>query len=512
MTHKARVTVWQDGYVAGIDYAHAFYPELAPTWLAFALARAGILPPDPAADGFAYCELGCGQGLTANMLAAIHPNGEFQAVDFLAPHIEGARALATASGNANAAFFDDSFAAFAARPGPDFDVIALHGVWSWVADEQRAVLVDILAKRLKPGGAVILSYNCLPGWAADMPVRRLLLDHVAAGQGDLPGRIADALRFAREIAGLGGYFDRVPSAARHLDSLEDRTDSYIAHEYLNHDWAPFYHADVVRALAPAGLRFAASATMLDHLDHWRMAPEAAAAVAATADPIRREALRDVLAHTRFRRDVFVKDASRLDCAERERRLMATSFGLTIPRADIPEGVTIPGGGPAPSVELFAPLADALADGPRPLAELVAPGRDFDRVLEAVTALAGLGAVTPVPPPHSRRAARLHAFNTAALARPFAIRQLASPVLGTAMVVDLLDRLFLAAETRGCEPAAFAWDALSARGKRLRRDGAWLETPQDNLAELARLHREFTRREKWRDLGVNGAIPRPMSQR
>lgn len=498
--------MWQDGYIAGIDYAHAFYPELAPAWLAFALIRAGVEPPDPAQDGFAYLELGCGQGLTSNMLAAIHPDAQIQAVDFLAPHIQGARALAAEAGNSNAAFFDESFAAFAARPGPNFDVIAVHGVWSWVADEQRRVLVEILAERLKPGGAVVLSYNCLPGWAADMPVRRLLLDHVAAGRGPIEDRIADALAFARDVAGLGGYFDRVPSAARHLDSLDGRTDSYIAHEYLNHDWAPFYHADVVRALAPAGLSYAVSATMLDHLDHWRMAPEAAALVGGTADPLRRESLRDILAHTRFRRDVFVKEARRLDPAERECRLMAMSFGLTIPRAEIPEGVTLPGGGPAPSVALFAPIADALAAHPLNLAELIMPGQEADAIVDAVTALIGLGAVTPVPPAHPRRSERVRAFNAAALARPFAIRQLVSPELGSAVTVDLLDRLFLAAGLAGSDPAAFAWDALSARGKRLRRDGAWLETPEDNLAELARLHDQFARLGRWREWGADKAMP------
>lgn len=490
--------MWQDGYVAGIDYAHAFYPEMAPSWLAFALARAGVAAPDPSGGDFSYCELGCGQGLTTNLLASIHPDAQFQAVDFLAPHIHGARALARACGNANATFFDESFAAFAARSGPCFDVIALHGVWSWVGAETRRTLVEILARRLKSGGVVLLSYNCLPGWAADMPVRQLLLDHVAAGEGGMSERIAAALSFVRGLAGLGGYFDRVPSAARHLDSLDDRTDSYIAHEYLNLDWAPFYHADVVRALAPAGLVHAASATMLDHLDPWRMTPEAASVVAEAADPVRRETLRDVLAHTRFRRDIFVKeDARRLDTAERERRLRETEIGLVVPRADIPEAATIAGGGAAPQVELFAPIADKLAQGPRTVDDLV-EAAPFEAVLDAVTALAGLGAVTPVPPPHGQRPARCRAYNAAVLAQPLVIRQLASARLGTGLVVDALDRLFLAARVGGGDPVAFAWEVLSANGKRLRRDGNWLETPKDNRAELARLHDLFTRSGRGRE--------------
>jgi hypothetical protein len=39
-------------------------------------------------------------------------------------------------------------------------------------------------------------------------------------------------------------------------------------------------------------------------------------------------------------------------------------------------------------------------------------------------------------------------------------------------------------------AQFAWDLLAAQNQRLVKDGKPLETPEDNLAELARDAREF----------------------
>ncbi|WP_448192369.1 class I SAM-dependent methyltransferase [Azospirillum sp. sgz301742] len=482
---------WTEGYTGDIAYAHSFYAEMAPAHLTFALLLSGIRPPD-LSESFTYAELGCGQGLTSNLLAGVHARARFEAVDFLPGHIADARALAAQAGNGNAAFFEDSFAEYAERDGPAFDVVALHGVWTWVSAENRRVLVDLMRRRLKPGGVVYVSYNCLPGWAAHTPIRKLLLEHTASGAGPLPGRIESALGFAARMARLGeGYFDRVPSALGHLHGLDGKSDSYIAHEYLNRDWTPFYHADVARELAGAKLDFAASATLADHVDDATLSPQGLALMNEAADPALRETLRDYLTYTRFRRDVFVKGTVRLSASEREERLRAMRFGLAVPRGEVPGTVSAPTGDI--DLPVAAPLADTLAGGPRTLGALLEEPGLAAYGLEAVLRTLALlgGAVVPVP--EGIDAERVRRFNTAVLERNRhgpEIRQLASPVLGTGVVVGLLERLFLLAEQRGADPAAFAWAVLRERGKRLRRDGEELRTDAENLAEMARLHAEF----------------------
>ena len=89
---------WTEGYVSDIAYAHSFYTEMAPAHLAFALLLAGVRPPDLSAP-FAYAELGCGQGLTSNLLASVHGHARFEAVDFLPAHIADAGRLAAEAGN-----------------------------------------------------------------------------------------------------------------------------------------------------------------------------------------------------------------------------------------------------------------------------------------------------------------------------------------------------------------------------------------------------------------------------
>ena len=63
------------GYVADVPYVRAFIHELAPAWLDHVAVISGLVPP-AREGGFAWCDLGCGQGVTAAMLAAMHPGGQ----------------------------------------------------------------------------------------------------------------------------------------------------------------------------------------------------------------------------------------------------------------------------------------------------------------------------------------------------------------------------------------------------------------------------------------------------
>src|SRR4051794_12944444 len=71
------------GYVTDIPYMRGFKPMLAPAWLDFVALLGGVRPP-ARGDGFAWCDLGCGQGVTAAILAATHPAGEFHGIDAMA--------------------------------------------------------------------------------------------------------------------------------------------------------------------------------------------------------------------------------------------------------------------------------------------------------------------------------------------------------------------------------------------------------------------------------------------
>ncbi|WP_448203191.1 class I SAM-dependent methyltransferase [Azospirillum sp. sgz302134] len=494
---------WTEGYVGGIDYIRAFYRELSPALLSFALVLRGWRPPAALDGPFAYAELGCGHGLTSAVLAASHPAARFEAMDFNPAHIAGAQRLAAEAGLGNAAFLEESFADYAVGGAKDMDMVALHGVWSWVSAENRAILVDLLRRRLKPGGLVFVSYNALPGTLAYMPLRRILVEHAADRPGELPERIEQAVGFAGKLAALNaGWFAGADEVPARLESLKRKSPNYIAHEYLNSDWTAFYHADVARELAAAKLDFAGPSVPMEQIDELSLSPDALALIREARDPAYRETLRDVLTNRGFRRDLFVKGAERLSPADRAERLRATRFALLVPPDDLPEVAITPAGRVPFPPDLHQPLAEALAGGAPRLDELLAvpalARQGEDAVLRALMMLTSLALVSPALPDEGleERKAACDRFNAAVLERNRTsdeLGTLASPVIGSGVAVSRIEALFLLAQRRGADPAAFTWERLSAEGLALSRDGARLSTEEENVAELRGRLDSFTRR-------------------
>src|SRR5260370_41022815 len=190
---------WAAGYVTEVGYTFGYYRDLSPGILRLASLVAGMAAPG--GQHRCYLELGCGQGLSINVHAAAI-SGTFWGTDFNPGQVAHARALAEASGS-GAVLLDESFEDLASRADlPEFDIIALHGVWTWISDENRRYIVDLIRRKLRAGGLVYISYNCFPGWAPAGPLRQLINLHSElagiAVTGTI-GKVDGALAFARRI-------------------------------------------------------------------------------------------------------------------------------------------------------------------------------------------------------------------------------------------------------------------------------------------------------------------------
>jgi SAM-dependent methyltransferase len=498
---------WSDGYVTDLGYTHGFYRELTPGLLGFSLLTKGQRGLDalPAAT---YCELGCGQGFSTNLLAAANPQIEFYATDFNPGHIHGANQLAAEAGTPNVHFFDQSFADFLENPAlPSFDIISLHGIYSWIAEQHRATIVEFIRRKLKPGGVVYISYNCLPGWAAAAPLRHLLYLHAQSQSGPTAGRLEPAIGFIdKMIAADPAFFRANPSVRARFDGIKKQNRSYLAHEYLNDSWTPLYHSDVVAELGAAKLSHVGSAGLLDHVETINLTPDQRQILATTADPTLRETLRDYMVNQQFRRDVFVLGPVPHSRTSGRERWLETRFALATLRAAVPMKVRGGLGEATLQESIYGPLLDALARGPATLRQLIAEpalsGLGWAQVLEAFTVLVGAGHVQPClsAKDEGKRAQRTRAFNAAVCKRAEddnVLQYLASPVTGGGLVVDRFEQLFLVSLSQGRkEPQQWAdhvWSVLSARGERLMKDGKAIETADENKTEL------LARAEKFADL-------------
>ncbi|HYE01089.1 MAG TPA: class I SAM-dependent methyltransferase [Alphaproteobacteria bacterium] len=503
---------WTDGYVADIGYTHGFYREMTPAQMAFALLLRGYRAPDPAGP-LDYCELGCGQGFGANLIAASSPEARFWATDFNPSHaLNGAR-LAEAGGGGNIRFYDRSFAEFAAEDTPAFDVIALHGIYSWVSAENRRAIVDFISRKLKFGGLVYASYNTLPGWSSAMPLRELMIRHAAGTGGPTLSKIDRALAFTRQVAETkAAYFNDNPLAAKRLERLGDMPRNYLAHEYFNREFSPRYFADVAAELASARLAFAASAHIGDHVDALNLSAEAQKLLAEIGDPDFRETMRDYFVNQHFRRDIFVRGALRLSPLEQAEQVRRTRFVLTTPAAEIPlKAVTVMGEVNLQR-DIYEPVIAALGGGATAFGDLLSSpgcaGIGQARLLQALTVLCALGHAAPAlsAEGEAARRAATDRFNAAVCDRARfgdELGHLASPVTGSGVPANRFEQLFLLARRQGRDPAELAWSVLSAANQRLVKDGAALEGAEANLAELRSRDGQFeaAKLPVWRRLGV-----------
>lgn len=489
---------WSAGYVSDIGYTFGCYSELNPLRLRLPMLSSSLVPP---AAGTA-CELGFGQGLSANVHAAASQT-VWHGTDFNPSQAAFAQELAQQSG-AHAHLYDEAFADFANRPDlPDFDFIGLHGIWSWISDANRAVITDFVRRKLKVGGVLYISYNTQPGWANFAPVRHLMTRHadVMGAQGaGIVQRIDGAIEFTDRLLATNPAFARSnPHVAERVKRLKGQNRHYLAHEYFNRDWHPMHFATMADWLEPAKVSYACSAAFLDHIPALNHTDDQQAFLREIPDAMLRESVRDFMVNQQFRRDYWVKGARRLGALEQARLVRQERVVLVQPRDQVSLKVTGVLGEATLNESVYVPILDMLADHKaHSLGEIeqkLAPqGVNLGKVLQAALVLSGAGCVHAAQDEAAVAAARktskrLNAHLISKAPDNADIAFLASPVTGGGVGVGRFIQLFLLARAQGRkqpqEWADFAWQMLRAQGQRLVKEGARLETDEQNLAELAR---------------------------
>lgn len=488
---------WTAGYVADVGYTYGYYRELNPLHRCLAFVNAGLAIPDVRYA----CELGFGQGMSIN----IHSAGsdvEWFGTDFNPVQAGFAQSLAQLCGS-DAHLFDQAFAEFCSRTDlPDFDYIGLHGIWSWISDDNHHVIVDFVRRKLKVGGVFYISYNTLPGWATMVPMRHLLTQHAktisSPGQG-IVSRIDSAIGFVERLLATNPKYSQAhPEVVERIKQLKPHDRHYLAHEYFNRDWLPMPFAEMAEWLAPAKLGYACSAHYLDHIDMVNLTGEQQQFMKEIPDAIFRETVRDFMINQQFRRDYWVKGGRKLSPVEQAEALRQARVVLLQARGDISLKVGGALGEATMQESVYGPILDFLADyRPKAMGQIEEAVKDkginLNQVLQVVLVLIGKGDVSPAQ--DEKRASEADAasgkLNVHLIGKARGsgdISYLASPVTGGGIMVNRFEQLFLLAIRQGkklpAEWAGFVWDIVSGQGQRIVKNGKTLENPEDNLAELA----------------------------
>ena len=291
------------GSFTDIQYKAQFHPEFDLSQLDIALAQRGNrIPQNPR-----ICEIGFGMGL--NLIQnAFDRNNDVYGIDLIPEHARFVNEALAACGQHHPGqiICGDITDPRVCDSWPQFDVIIMHGVWTWVSEPVRSGILDFFRAKLALGGIVFVSYNVASAWGQVAGVRPILLEiyNRLSTFTDPAQRVERAFDFwASEVLKPLDQvvYDRVMKN-RGLGA------QYLAHEFLNEAWAPSTLSEVAQAFRSADLKFLSSARLVSQHpsltaidDHDLYHP-----IGQVVDDVFKLTHQDAIQRSSFRTDIFQK--------------------------------------------------------------------------------------------------------------------------------------------------------------------------------------------------------------
>jgi SAM-dependent methyltransferase len=503
---------WSSGYVTDVEYSVNFKHEQAPSNLDLTCLLNGFAPPD-AADQIRYCDLGCGSGFTVSLLAAANPSIEFWGVDFNPAHVAAGRRLQAETGLDNLHFRENAFSELVEPNSemPQFDYVALHGVYTWIGAAERQAIVQFLRSHVKPGGAVYIGYNSLPHWGAEQPLQRVLSTYGRFSRERSDRAVEKAVDFAKRLRDAGADALNHPRVFEKLDGLiAAGSHRYLAHEYMPSEWNPRYHEDVAHELAAAKLEYVGTPQLMENFDNLMLTPAQRELCAEIGDAAVAETLKDFFLRRGFRTDVYIRGKRSISVAQQTEILRTIKLSLVRLPKDLHYEFNAPGGKAQLSEAVYRPVFEALSRGPATIGELLdlpALQTTNATAVELVGALVGMRQALPqlyeVNDSMRRRAVR---FNTVVAQRGDGI--LAAPALGSGLHLAPPQGFVYGQVIGGTEIsteaiAAAILSEFTRRGVRLKGEGGQIQTSEETLSILQREVAPVLSQwlPQWRQLGV-----------
>ncbi len=443
MTHA---TDWARGYPVSEPYPPSWHSFQSPAHLRAICALKGVAWEVGPQTPLSIAEIGCGTGYTAAMLAAGNPHWEVVGLDYNPAHIAEARSLAAAAGLANLRYQEADLAELGdaeLKRLPEFDLITVHGLWSWVADPVREGVLRLLRRRLKPGGLALVSYNALPGAAGSQGLARVVRGAMLAAGSGADGIGAATKLVERLIVAEAAHLP--PSGWRRLFTGEavGARAGYLLHEFLTEHWRPAFFADVAASMATARCEYVGSATIDENFPQMSLSPVQRELWDEAPDEAARQLIMDLCVPRAFRRDLYVRGLRRVP-----RDIAVDALWVASARhAQGEVSINAQAGGAKLPQPLIDAVRSALAEGPRTIGQLrTLPGCGNVTPSELIAVLIGSGCAVPLwrhsgtGPDWPQAIAAARRLNAVAADRmaPFGIGSgqlgLATPLLGGGLAV------------------------------------------------------------------------------
>lgn len=299
-----------------VPYTGHVTPNTAPRHLALCSAwHGGPLPP---VRGYRALEIACGEGTNLIALAYYQPESSFHGFDRSVRAISRARVAASEIGLTNVRFEVRDLRDENAFANGRYDYIIAHGVHSWIPEDARRTVLELIRDRLSPAGLALVSYNVRAGWAVRSLLRDVLLRARAVREAPLREKAARAASVVEALlADLPAPRSRFGALlAEELGLLAGYDPSYLVHEYLAEVNDPLWFGDFAEGLADVDLIPVVDAQFCRH--EGQLPPQVVDAVGKRDLGVaEREDTLDLLCHRRMRMTVICRrDAPRCDLSRR----------------------------------------------------------------------------------------------------------------------------------------------------------------------------------------------------
>ena len=481
---------WNQGYVTDINYTNGYYGTLNPLRIKLCFLAQNLLPPTISTA----CELGFGQGITLNFNSATR-NALWYGTDFNPSQATFAKHLSQIS-QAPLTIFDDSFEELLEREDlPNFDFIALHGIYSWVSPKVREQIRLFIHKKLNVGGVVLISYNSQAGWASVAPLRDLLYAYstlLTPSGKPSPTRAREGLNFVNELMSLPSTEAiKNPQSVSMLQTLCKMNDTYLAHELLNEVQNAFNFSQMSNDLGSAKLEFASYANFLDHLCNIQLSEQERKILSEVShSKVIYEMLKDLMFATSFRSDYWAKGVIRLNTHQSLKELLKLRVVMIIPYSKIDYTLNTRRGILNLNQDFYSPILNTLKDNQPVMVEQIKEaleqslGREvlYHELLESLIALSSKDYIRLAQDEESIHLALPHtqALNSHILEQTLessnSITHLISPVSAEAIALNRFELLFLSAYLKVGEEKwlEYVKEWLSKRNEKISKNGKELE--------------------------------------
>ena len=225
-----------------LGYKSYPFPFTTPAYLEAYGTLVGLKPPT--AKMARVLELGATYGGNIISQAAHNPEATFVGIELSQDQVEKGNKIIGDAKLDNVSLVQGDILNFDESMG-NFDYIIAHGFYSWISDEMKDKLLDIISNHLADNGIAYVSYNTYPGWHTMEEVRQLMLfanrghDESTHKEKVLRGKTVGSLVGA-QILNYDNLKERNSKFLSALRSVMQKDDYYVGHDHLEPHNDPCY--------------------------------------------------------------------------------------------------------------------------------------------------------------------------------------------------------------------------------------------------------------------------------